>query len=238
MVSSQHRSLPDPARLADRQARNWEIAQSQRFDAPLKEPEKVFPFVTISRPVAAGGAELADQLGQRLHWAVYDRELLHEMAGDDRLRESMYRTMDERDLGWVEEACRSLVESKLHVNDYFHRLTETVLCLSRRGSAVFLGRACDLILPRDCGLRVRLAVSAERRLRNFLETHEVRPRQARRELDQMERERAEFIRHHFHTDPDDASRYDLILNGETFDAGQMVELIVAAMRLRGVVVKS
>ncbi len=233
MTTPRQESNPNPARLAERRARNWEIGLAQRFNASVKDPTPVHPFVTISRPVAAGGGELAAALGERLGWQVFDRELLYEMAGDDRLRESMYRTLDERDLSWVEEACRSLVEGGMHLNDYFRRLTETVLCLSRRGPGVFLGRACDLILPRDCGLRVRLALSPQCCLRNYMESHDLRPRQAQRKLEQLERERADFVRHHFRADPDDVSRYDLVINGVTFGPEAMVELIVAAMRQRG-----
>lgn len=218
----------DPAisRFVEKQMRNWEISRAQR---PASTPrEEVADFITLGNIVGAGGNEVAEALGQELGWPVFDRELVTRMAQDDETRAGLYRSMDERDLGWLELTVRSLVDRGLTKNDYFHRLIETVLCLARKGPAVFVGRSVDLILPKQKGMRVKLIASHEYCARSFAARNGVSLEHARAEVDRIEAERRDFIRHHFHSDAHDPTRFDLLVNVEQFFPGQIVRLILVA----------
>ena len=138
---------PAIARLVERQMRNWELGRDQRLDSTLPGTSRVEEFVCVSRQVGTAGEEVAQALGDRLGWPVFDREILDAMAGDDTVRRQIYESMDSRDLSWWEETLRSLMQSEFVRNDYFKKLTETLLSLARQGSCVFLGRGADLLLP-------------------------------------------------------------------------------------------
>jgi len=222
---------PHLAKVFEKQMRNWEIARSQSHarggpDEPLRD------FITISNICGAGGQTLATALGERLGWPVFDRQLLTEMARNDESRTRLYRSMDERDLSWVENTCRAFMESSFNRNDYFHKLTETVLCVVRKSPAVLVGRSADLILPRDRGLRVKVVASPERCARNFAEHAGVSIEEARRQVARIEQERREFIWNHFRIDAYEPTRFDLIVNLEQFAIGQVVELVLAAFEYR------
>jgi cytidylate kinase len=227
---------PGITKLVEKQMRNWEIARRQR---PVEErpPQKeVEGFIAISRAVGAGGAagaDVANTLGRRLGWPVFNKEILQAMAKDDPTRERLYNSMDERDLGWMEESLRSLMQGVFKKNDYFHRLTETVLALARQGPAVFLGRAADQILPKNRGFRVRLMASPERCIESYAEHHSLGIEQAREEVERIEQERAEFVHRHFRIEASEPSRHDLIINLDYFSAEQAVELILSARKLHG-----
>ncbi|HEY3244139.1 MAG TPA: cytidylate kinase-like family protein [Phycisphaerae bacterium] len=225
---------PEVSLLAERQMRNWELARRQRVarSAPETAPQGE-AFVCISRAVGSGGSRVAQLLGERLGWATFDREILQFMAGDDRLRAQLYESMDERDESWLESVVRCLLEGDFHRDDYCHRLVDTVLRLARKGPAVFLGRATDLFLPQAAGLRVRIIAPREVCLRNFAARRQLDLEEARRTIERIERERAEFIRHHFQREAEDPTRYDLIINRQRFSEAQAVELIVAGLRVRG-----
>ena len=226
---------PGLAKLVEKQMRNWELARTQRPAKPKAQGEEVADFIAISRAVGAGGAagaDIANDLGGRLGWPVFNKEILQAMAGDDPIRERLYNSMDERDVGWLEESLRSLMQGEFQKNDYFHCLIATVLSLARKGPAVFLGRAADLILPRDRGFRVRLMASAEHCVASYAEHQKLSTKAARQEVERIEAERADFVRRHFKIEADEPSRHDLIINLESFSAARAVEMILSARKLR------
>ncbi len=233
---SPQRPSGDPAlaKVAERQMRNWELARTQRLTVPETQRKEVEDFVCVSRSVGAGGNEVASTLGERLGWPVFDKEILDLMAGDNELRRQVYASMDERDLSWCEETLRLLIQPEFVKNDYFHRLTETVLSLARQGHGVFLGRGTDLILPKGVGFRVRLVAPPEQCAQRFARRLALTGEQAREEINRLEQERAEFIRHHFAIDPGEPTRYDLIINLAQFSPTQVVELILAARQAAGI----
>jgi hypothetical protein len=224
---------PAVAKLVEKQMRNWELTRSQRpaEPEPPKRPE-VEDFVCLSRMVGIDIGDLAAELGRRLGWPVFGKEILEAMAGDDFVRRQIYATMDERDLGWTEEVLRSLLRQELGRNDYFHRLSETLLSLARQASSIFVGRGGDLILPADRGFRVRLVASPASRVRAYRELHGVSAAEAETALERVERERSEFFRHHFHREAQDPTRHDLTINLDRFTLLQAVDLILEARRIR------
>ena len=225
----------DLAKIVEKQMRNWELAGAQRV--PLKpdtQPSEVADFVTISRSVGSGGSDVATQLGELLGWPIFDREILQTMAGDDQVRARLYEHLDERDVSWLEATVHWLIRGEFRKEDYFHRLTETVLALARQGHAVFLGRGVDLVLPRDRGLRVRITAPAERRA-EVLAKRLKAAAPATSEIERTDRERDDFRRAHFGKTANDITCYDMVLNLERFTVGQAVDLIAAALRVRGVI---
>ena len=221
------------ARVVERQMRNWEISRSQRLAVPEPKRQEVEDFVCLSRRVATpGAAEVAARLGEALGWPVFDKEILETMGGDDFFRRQLYANMDQRDLSWSEELLRSFFDDKFVRNDYFHRLCETLLSLARQGSAVFIGRGADLVLPADRGFRVRLIASWEARVAHLAAERGLQPAAAAKEIARLERERGKFLKHHFGLDPTTSARFDLAIHLERFDVDQAVELIVLARRVR------
>ncbi|MGD2109768.1 MAG: cytidylate kinase-like family protein [Phycisphaerae bacterium] len=216
------------AKLVERHMRNWELARAQRSDAPVPERQEVHDFIAISRSVGSGGLEVAKRVGESLRWPVFDRELLDVMAGDDELRRRIYASMDERDMSWCEETLQVLLRPEMVKNDYFHRLTKTILTLARQGNAVFVGRGCDLILPRGAGFRVRVVASLELCVETYRAEHGLSAEAARAEVERIEQERAEFIKHHFGADVAGPSRYDLVINLSRFAIDQAVAVILSA----------
>ncbi len=111
------------AKVIERQMRNWELARSQRATLPALKRKEVENFVALSREVGARGREVAELVSERLGWPVFDRRLLQTMAGNDQTRQRVYATMDERDLGWLEQMLRVVTQPGFVKNDYFHRLS-------------------------------------------------------------------------------------------------------------------
>jgi hypothetical protein len=220
------------ARAFERQMSNWELARLQRLGKTETKRLPVEDFVTISREVGVQGEEIAQALSTKLGWPVFGKNLLEAMAGDDALRHQIYSSMDERDMAWWEETLRSLLDQQFTLNDYFHRLCETVFSLTTQSSCIFVGRGCDLILPSELGFRVRLVASLDQRLERLSTEKGLSPEGAERELKRIERERGEFLRHHFRVAPEDPTRHDLTINLERTTVDQAVDTILAAREIR------
>ncbi len=226
--ASSHSAL---AALVEKQMRNWELAKAQRGAVPEPEREEVEDFIAISRAVGAGGREVAAQLGATLGWPVFDKEILDAMAGDDSLRRQVYASMDERDTSWSEETLRVLLQPDFVRNDYFHRLTQSVLSLARQGHSVFLGRGVHLILPAQYGFRVRLVAPLDMRLARFAGEHGVSVEAARERLARIENERRDFLKRHFRVENADATRHDLTINLERLSTTQAVDIILSTREM-------
>jgi len=183
-----------------------------------------------------GGGYLANLLGARLNWPVFDRQILKAMADGDDVRTRLYQSMDERKLGFFEESLRSLMKGGVRRNEYFRHLTRTVLCLNCQGPAIFVGRAADLILPRSKGLRVKVVSSLDRRIRSFAEQTGLSSSESAGQVDRIDRERADFIRKYFNVEVNEPTRFDLLINVERFSTEQSAELILSALDLRGITV--
>ena len=224
------------AAAVERQMRNWELSRRQGLEAEAARAERddVADFITISRRVGSTGGLISQMLGKRLGWPVFDREILHHMANDDAVRTRLYEKMDERDTGWIESVLRWLLQGEFRREDYFVRLSETVLALARQGPAIFLGRGVDLILPRERGLRVRLTASEESRVAEYAEQRDLDEKAALAEMKRIETDREAYLRHHFNIDPSDPMRFDVVVNLDRFSTDDVIEMIVAAARLRGV----
>lgn len=221
------------SQLIEKQMRNWELARAQKLDdVPVEKRPEVQDFVCVSRMVGIDGRHLAAELSERLGWPYFDKDLLEAMAGDSFDRKAIYASMDERDLTWSEEIMRGFFETKFVKNDYFKRLCETVLLLTRKGHAVFLGRGVDLILPRHLGFRVRLAAPLQVRVKSLAEQLGSGEAAAKAEISRIEQERARYFDRHFRVAVDDPTRHDMMLNMESFTAAEAAELILKAREMR------
>ena len=218
---------PGIEKLLERQMRNWEMRRAQRLGTDEPRRPEVEDFIAISREVGAGASEIARALASRLNWPWFDKEILQAMAGDDSIRHRIYQSLDERDLNWWEEAFRAIADPEFIRNDYFRRLVKTTLSLARQGSAILVGRGADLMLPRDLGFRVRIVAPIAMRLQRFADRHGMTLKQAGDIVPRIDRERAEFIRHHFRVDIDDPTRCDLNINMAHFAIDQGVETILS-----------
>lgn len=223
---------PTISSLVERQMRNWEIAKSLRVETPLPKIETTHDFVTISRLAASGGSEIAYRLGERLAWPVFDRNILHVMADDDVARKRLYESMDEQDINWIHEFVQSMQVHDKPPSDYFQRLCKTMLAIVRQSPAIVLGRGGSLILPRQCGLRVRITAPIDVRVQRYAQARNVDAKQARSELRTIDDTRARFIKTHFATVPSDVDRYDLIINTRKLSIDAAIETIVAAIKAK------
>lgn len=226
---------PSARRAIQQHMQNWRLTPTMEPEPLVYDPRKVADFVTISEQVGSGGGEIGVLLAKKLDWPIFDKEILNVMAGEDEHRRRMYQAVDEREIGWYEETFPFVVQTEFRRNDYFQLLTGALCCIAQDGPAVFIGRAADLILPSSKGLRVRLIALHKYRVHRFAERNGVSLNEAAKQVDRITRDRKAFIGRYFNIADDEPTRFDLLLNVERIPAAQAVEVILSALKLRGII---
>jgi cytidylate kinase len=217
---------------------HWE---SRRRAVAAQHEERLSgpPFftITLAREAGTPDAAIAQEVGNRLGWQVYDHELLERIAQDIGLRTALLETMDERGQSWLTETFEAfaatpqetVAEPLVSEGAYVRHLIKTVLALGVHGECIIVGRGAAFILPAETTLRVRLVAPPEQRIALRSRQLGVSKRDAARQLSTIDRERTAFVREHFLRDPTDARNYDLVLNALRFPVAQSAQLIGEAL---------
>ena len=186
--------------------------------------------IAISRQSGARGTTTARAVGERLGWAVYDRELVERIAQDMKLQARLLEGVDEKKVGWLREFMESFSSAPV-VSDiaYVHRLAKTIASLVAHGDCVLVGRGVTHILPVETTLRVRLVAPVAWRVAGMSRKLGVSEEEAAVKVAAIDRQRVQFVREHFNQDTTDPSLYDLVLNTERFSVEQCADLIVEAL---------
>lgn len=223
--------------LADRNMRWGELRQRlSSLGTPQTgaEPSRLGPFVALSREAAAGGELLARQLGARLGWRVFDKELLDFLSDQCRLDRESLALLDETSVSWFDESVLNLMKPRLpSQDDYVRRLVKIVVLALLEGPAILVGRGMQAVLPPSRGLAVRIVADEGDRLARAREARGLDEKAARRWLQETDSARRDFVRRHFHCDPTDPLAYDLTINTSRLSMEGAVETVLAAARARG-----
>lgn len=203
---------------------------------PLERPSQLGPYLTISRQVDSGGAEVARRVGLRIGWAVFDKELVEDLARRLELSPQMLELLDETRTGWFTDTMLNLMNSRIVLQDSYVSMLGRVMYLAAYdGKVIIVGRGGHLLLPPETGLRVRVIAPRWTRLERFCEREQVEVEVAERRFDQLEASRDDYLRRHFRRDPDDATQFDLVLDSSVFGLDGCVEMICRALELRGLI---
>ena len=187
--------------------------------------------VAIGRMTGAHGTAVAREVGTRLGWPVYDRELLEKTAKDLKVRVGLLEGMDEKHVSWIQEMAEAFSGGPaINELNYVNHLVGTLLALGARGQCVLVGRGAVHVLPPARTLRVRLTAPMDYRVSVISRERGLAREEAARFIDKSDRARERYLREYFLTDPHDPARYDLILNVARLSIADCAELIVAALR--------
>ena len=188
------------------------------------------PYVLISREKGAGGHKVAELVGERLGWQVYDREIVDEIAKNTHVHRELIESLDERYRGAIEDLVTSMFnQENIDKTRYEHQVREVMLALGHRGCVVIVGRGGHFILPCKFGLNARLIAPFKTRVQRIAAEQKLALEAAQTEVERSDRDRAKIVRRHFHHEINDQLLYDLIINTEAMSAKATAETILTAL---------
>jgi cytidylate kinase len=196
--------------------------------------------ITIDREVGCGGVEIAAQLARRLNWKLIDKCLIFDIAKMANVDIEAVKRLDEHPdpfltrmsrLFWGGGAERGMVNPEQFDCKKMSELTRSVfLKAAEEGHRVMVGRGAPYHLAGHADtLHVFLYAPREykiARVRKYCTCQE----HAEQVIDTADRERAAFIRQHFHIDWPERHVYHLMLNTATGEDAT-VDTILQAARL-------
>ena len=205
-------------------------------------------IVTLEREYGSGGAMIAKRLAERLGWKLWDEQLTCEIARVAKVDENAARRCDERcdsllyrlfrvyARGSYERTLPLEGESRSFDADQMvavlHKVVEDV---ASRGNCVIVGRGAPYILRRRPDtFHVFIYAPEEEKIRR-IRTLGKSEKEAVQLVEQVDAERAAFIRHYFGKEWPLRSLYNMMINSK-FGDEHTVEIIlqeIASLEARG-----
>ena len=209
------------------QVKIW--AQREAEAQVTGEAPGAWPVITISREFGARGAAVAEVLGWRIGFKVWDRNLLHAIAEEGGGDERLLSSLDEHRRSSIDDAVRGALTGSRHTNaQYFRALLHVVHAISAHGKSIIVGRGATYISKAPDILRVRVVCPLEARVRGYAAHEGLTEKEARKHIKAQDADRADFVHHHFKRDVGNPSDYDLLINAATYSLEQMADIVLRA----------
>jgi len=205
--------------------------------------------LTLSRQYGAGGLEVGQQLASRLGYDFLDSKLLDEVARRLEVPEALVRTWDERREGLILRLFRALQSAHPEYAapaplvgdaptpdpDRVAEVISQVIVEEARGQrAVIVGRGAAFALRGAAGAHhFRLIAPRDARIARVAQRLVISAEEAAKRVDQADRDRLAWIRHHWNADAGDPIHYSLVINTAAVGVDGAVDLILRAAGLEG-----
>jgi cytidylate kinase len=201
----------------------------QPTETPLSAAARPFT-IAISRQAGALGTTVANAMGQRLGWPVYDQNIVEQIAEKIKKPTFYLREIDERPVTWMEDSL-SWFFTKYHASRtaYMKYLVGAVRGLGEIGRCVIVGRAAPFILPPESTMRVRLVAPLADRTKVIAAQRGLSDKEAAHWVAKTDRDREEFVRAHVGLEPTDPAHYDLVLNTGRLSVEECVRIVEEAL---------
>jgi hypothetical protein len=220
--------------IINRQVSLWESRQHVQMDAmppvdPKAKPAEG-PWIAISTQLGAGGAELAELLGTRLGWHVFDKAIVEEIARSTNTKEKVLSRLDGHAVSAFEDYVAQLfVPGNIGQSAYVLEMIRVVWAIARQGHAIMLGRGANWLLDQKYGLRVRAIAPVEKRVLWLTRAEGLSAAEAARRVEEDNADRARFVRQVFKQDINDPLAYDLVVNVGTLGLESAVDVVAEAL---------
>lgn len=189
--------------------------------------------VTVSRGYGALGKETAQVLADTLGVRCCDRGILQEVAARADVDVELVNRLDERVKNISSDWWRTLFSHSSYPQErYLHHLVKVVLNIATQGG-VIVGRGAHLILGPERCFRVRIVGSPRRCAQRISVREGVDFDAALQRVEQVDRERAEYLDELYGVHAGDAGNFDLVLNTDRFTVDQAVAITLEAMQQAG-----
>ena len=199
-------------------------------------------MLTISHQYGSGGSQIARDLGGRLQWSVWDKEIVRKIATEYQFSEPEVEAKDERVASFIEKMVdllglggfataysilppRGLDDAKLR-----HMTRTIVEDIARKGRAIIVGRGGNHILAkRPSTLHVFIFAPLEARIQRVIEMEKLTRSEAERRIAGMDRLRIDYVRTFYHADWRDPTHYHLTLDSAVWGERGTADLILSAI---------
>ena len=199
-------------------------------------------IITLEREYGSGGTLIAQSLAERLGWKLWDQEITAEIARaanidhreaqrcDERVDPFLYRLFKVYARGSYERAL-GLGDSRVFDTDCMVEMLQKVIeDVASRGNCVIVGRGSPYFLRnRPDAFHVFIYASEEEKIRRVRSLGKTE-KEAQQLVAEVDRDRADFIRHYFGKEWPHRPLYNIMINskfGDEFAVGSILQNVAA-----------
>jgi cytidylate kinase len=187
--------------------------------------------IAISREAGALGSTVAQKIGARLNWPVYNKELLEHISKETGWKVKLLESVDEKHINWLQECVEQFtLVPRVSENAYVKYLVKALFTLASYGNCIIVGRGAAQILPKTSTLRVYLMGPEKDRIDYIRKKFALSEQDATKWVRQTDKERVTFIRDHFQKISTEVHYYDLVLNTTRLSADTAADIICTALK--------
>ncbi len=233
--------MSDIHRIVNKQVNRWNVEREILDRRHIEEeagravrPSEQRPVVTISRQRGCRGKELGKIVSHELRYGLFDREIIEYIAEHASVRREVIESLDEKDRSDLELWIDGILSGRIvDHDDYIRNLSKLVKTTALQGGVVILGRGANYFLSQTSAYRVRIIAPLSKRIENLISQEGMTEKQARDEIERVDRNRAEFVKRYFQKDIDDSLAYDITINLGSHSLDGAVKIILSALRAKG-----
>jgi cytidylate kinase len=220
--------------------------------------ESKMSIVTIRGNMGSGAAEIGKLVAGKLHFDYVDREIIDKVAEllqgqkhdiemkempsgslSSRIGDALRRAYPTtRKVGLLprweyEDVSLPTWEKPLDDAHYFAGLQSVIRDLAKSSSIVIRGRGSQFILKDHPGtLRILIVAPLELRVRRVAESSKSDERTAKKEIENYDSGRREFIKKYFHATLENPLDFDMVINTELVSYEDAAVIIANALPLK------
>ncbi len=199
-------------------------------------------ILTISHQYGSGGSRIARDLGQRLQWTVWEKEIVRQIATQYKVSEEYIDAKDERvdsfiermvglfGMGGFESAYE--VPPPLWLTDaQLVRMTRGIVeDVAKEGKAIVVARGGNFILANHPHvLHVFIFAPLEVRISRVMEAEKLTHAAADQRIAGMDKIRADYVRTFYHADWRDPNHYNLAIDSGVWGESGTTDMIAWAL---------
>ncbi len=186
-------------------------------------------IITIGREYGSGGRIIGEMLAEKLGIAFYDRKFLEMAAIETGYSEDDLSEQDE----FIEKKYFPYKTENLS-EELFEIQSRIMIEKAKSESCVIVGRCSDIIL-KDFANVVHVFIYADEddRIQTIMKRNNLDEVKARKEMKKVEKMRKSYYQYYTDTDWGARENKDLLINSSTCKIEGAVDLIIAYLKIRG-----
>jgi len=180
--------------------------KAEKNDAP-----KDLPVICISRKIGVGSYEISEMVAQKIHYRVYDREILEHLINTKKVDRRITDFLDERSPTSFEMLLAKILRDVVFKSEYAKLLFKAIFTIANLGPSIFVGRGAHLVLPRDRVLAIRLTCSNDYRNRRLARMLNISETSASLRLAHLDIEQKNFFKNVYGLKTAAMREFDMVL---------------------------
>jgi cytidylate kinase len=206
----------------DEQVEKWNNMRAKVH----KKEEAHLSIITLAAEPGSGGIIVAQRVASRLGFDFFHRDLIKEIAKSGHVSPEALETVEKERLSGIRDFIASLVGDRyLWPGLYLEHLTKVLEAISKRGSAVIVGRGSNFILPPEQRFSVCTVAPLELRVQNVAQRFDVSLEEAKQRILNRQSKRESFVKKSFNADIRDPVNYDLTINTARLSVEEAAEVV-------------